>query len=97
MIGYGPESSHFVIELTYNYGVKSYEMGNDFQGITIKCKNVIERIKTNNYPFTIENDIVHIYSPDGYKFHIIDCDQTGDKGKLIVSYLRMTFNLVYMF
>lgn len=28
MVGYGPESSHFVIELTYNYGVKSYEMGN---------------------------------------------------------------------
>lgn len=27
MVGYGPESSHFVIELTYNYGVKSYEMG----------------------------------------------------------------------
>lgn len=27
MIGYGPESSHFVMELTYNYGVKSYELG----------------------------------------------------------------------
>lgn len=31
MVGYGPESSHFVIELTYNYGVKSYEMGNWLQ------------------------------------------------------------------
>lgn len=28
MVGYGPEQDHFVIELTYNYGVKSYEMGN---------------------------------------------------------------------
>lgn len=27
MIGYGPESTHFVLELTYNYGVKVYEMG----------------------------------------------------------------------
>lgn len=27
MIGYGPESSHFVMELTYNYGVQSYELG----------------------------------------------------------------------
>ncbi|EDX18497.1 GD15515 [Drosophila simulans] len=26
MVGYGPESSHFVIELTYNYGVSSYEL-----------------------------------------------------------------------
>lgn len=27
MVGYGPESTHFVLELTYNYGVKSYELG----------------------------------------------------------------------
>ena len=30
MVGYGPEDNHFVTELTYNYGVKSYELGNDF-------------------------------------------------------------------
>lgn len=27
MIGYGPESLHFVMELTYNYGVQNYELG----------------------------------------------------------------------
>lgn len=27
MIGYGPEKNHFVIELTYNYGVTSYDLG----------------------------------------------------------------------
>lgn len=31
MVGYGPEKSHFVIELTYNYGVKSYTLGNCLQ------------------------------------------------------------------
>lgn len=30
MIGYGPEDDHFVIELTYNYGVKSYVLGTRF-------------------------------------------------------------------
>lgn len=30
MIGYGPESNHFVIELTYNYGVTSYDLGKIF-------------------------------------------------------------------
>lgn len=30
MIGYGDEDNHFVIELTYNYGIKSYKLGNDF-------------------------------------------------------------------
>lgn len=27
MIGYGPEDNHFVCELTYNYGISTYEMG----------------------------------------------------------------------
>ena len=31
MVGYGPEVGHFVVELTYNYGIKQYEKGNDFQ------------------------------------------------------------------
>ena len=31
MVGYGPEDSHFVVELTYNYGIKQYQKGNDFQ------------------------------------------------------------------
>ena len=31
MIGYGEEDNHFVIELTYNYGIKHYKLGNDFQ------------------------------------------------------------------
>ena len=31
MIGYGAEDSHFVLELTYNYGIDSYQLGNDFQ------------------------------------------------------------------
>ncbi len=31
MVGYGPEDNHFVVELTYNYGVGSYKLGNDFR------------------------------------------------------------------
>ncbi len=31
MVGYGPEDDHFVLELTYNYGIKHYRLGNDFQ------------------------------------------------------------------
>ncbi len=31
MMGYGPEDNHFVVELTYNYGIKNYEKGNEFQ------------------------------------------------------------------
>ena len=31
MVGYGREDNHFVVELTYNYGIKKYIKGNDFQ------------------------------------------------------------------
>ena len=31
MVGYGDEDSHFVMELTYNYGIGEYRLGNDFQ------------------------------------------------------------------
>ena len=31
MVGYGKEDTHFVVELTYNYGIKNYKLGNDFQ------------------------------------------------------------------
>ena len=31
MVGFGPEDDHFAVELTYNYGIKSYKRGNDFQ------------------------------------------------------------------
>ena len=30
MAGYGAEDDHFVMELTYNYGIKEYKLGNDF-------------------------------------------------------------------
>lgn len=31
MVGYGDEDNHFVVELTYNYGIKNYRKGNDFR------------------------------------------------------------------
>ena len=34
MVGYGDEDNHFVVELTYNYGIKNYKKGNDFQ---VRC------------------------------------------------------------
>jgi len=27
MVGYGDESDHFVVELTYNYNIKNYKNG----------------------------------------------------------------------
>lgn len=90
MVGYGPEASHFVIELTYNYGVKSYEMGNDFGGITIKSKEALQRAKSNNYPITKENNLDVLTSPDGYKFFVIDEPQPSDTDPVVEVTLNST-------
>ena len=35
MVGYGPESEGYALELTYNYGVRSYKEGNALESILI--------------------------------------------------------------
>lgn len=97
MIGYGPESTHFVMELTYNYGVKHYDLGNVFGGITIKSSEAIQRAKTENYPYTEEGNFYVLKSPDGYKFYIANEPQpdTSDpvvKVSLNVSNIATTRN-----
>jgi len=90
MIGYGPESSHFVIELTYNYGVKSYELGNDFGGITIQSQDILQRAETQKYSIATENGIKYILSPDGYKFYIIEETQPKDRDPVLEVKLHST-------
>lgn len=79
MVGYGPESSHFVIELTYNYGVSSYEMGNDFGGVTIHSKDILSRAAEHSYPVKQVAGRAGslLTSPDGYKFYVIDQPSAG--------------------
>ncbi|KAH8408831.1 hypothetical protein KR009_001871 [Drosophila setifemur] len=79
MVGYGPEDSHFVIELTYNYGVSSYEMGNDFGGVTIHSTEILSRAAKHSYPVQkVEGKLGSLLtSPDGYKFFVIDQQSAG--------------------
>ncbi len=39
-VGYGDESSHTAIELTYNYGVEKYEMGGAFGHLAVGVPDV---------------------------------------------------------
>lgn len=79
MVGFGPEDNHFVVELTYNYGISNYILGNDYLGITIQSKQAIENAKRLGWPITIENDLHVIEAPGGYKFFLIDKPQPADK------------------
>ena len=73
MIGYGPESNNFVLELTYNYGVGHYKIGNDLVSIQIESKSAYESIVKNDkdWFFMHKNpESVVLNSPDGYLFEV---------------------------
>lgn len=69
MVGYGDEDNNFVVELTYNYGIRNYPMGNDYNYLRINSSKVIENIKEKNYPFELNaNGNYEIVDSNGYKF-----------------------------
>lgn len=75
MVGYGQEDNHFVVELTYNYGIKNYKKGNDFQRISIYSKDVMQRARTVSYTQQESADgAIVVDAPGGYSFHIYDRD-----------------------
>lgn len=79
MVGYGPEDNHFVMELTYNYGIKEYKRGNDFKGITIWSTKAMKNIRSGSYNFTqVSDDSVCVEAPGGFPFYVVDKD-TGVK------------------
>jgi len=79
MVGYGPEDSHFVVELTYNYNISSYKLGNDFQGITIQSSECLARAKQAGWPIVDDEGRAVLEAPGGYKFFIIDLPQPKDR------------------
>jgi lactoylglutathione lyase len=82
-IGYGPEDSHPAIELTYNYGVESYEIGTGFGHIAVGVTDIhaaCDRIRAAGARITREpgpmkhgtSVIAFAVDPDGYKIELIE-------------------------
>lgn len=87
-VGYGDESDHTVIELTYNWGVEKYDLGNAYGHIAIGVDNIYEtceQIKAQGGKVTREPGpmkhgstvIAFVEDPDGYKIELI---QLGTQG-----------------
>ncbi|VUZ41944.1 unnamed protein product [Hymenolepis diminuta] len=71
MVGYGPEDNHFVLELTYNYGIGSYSHGNDFVGIHIHSPTAYKRVMSDPNVIKTEHDgMVAVVDPAGYQFFV---------------------------
>jgi len=83
MVGYGPEDNHFVVELTYNYNISNYKLGNDFQGITIQSSECLARAKQAGWPVVQEGGRAVLEAPGGYRFYVIDKPQPTDRDPVI--------------
>jgi lactoylglutathione lyase len=81
-LGYGKESETCVLELTYNYGVNKYEMGNAFGHIAIgvddcykacdQIKDLGGRVVREAGPLAGSDEIIaFVEDPDGYKIELI--------------------------
>jgi len=81
-LGYGDESDHTVIELTYNWGVERYEMGTAYGHIAIEVDDVYQataevkkrggKILRDAGPMNAGTTIISfIEDPDGYPIELI--------------------------
>lgn len=82
-LGYAKESETCVLELTYNYGVNKYELGNAFGHIAIgvdDCYSACTQIALlggnivrEAGPLAGSDEVIaFVEDPDGYKIELID-------------------------
>ncbi len=87
-VGYGDESDNTVIELTYNWGVDSYDLGDGYGHIALGVDDIYETCaaiqeqggKITREPGPMKHGstvIAFIEDPTGYKIELI---QTGTSG-----------------
>ena len=81
-VGYGDESDHTVLELTYNWGVESYDLGEGYGHIALGVDDIYktcEEIKALGgkgvrEPGPMKHGttvIAFVSDPDGYKVELI--------------------------
>jgi len=81
-VGYGSEADHTVIELTYNWGVDSYDLGKGFGHIALEVDDVHQaadeirqrggKILREAGPMNAGTTIIaFVEDPDGYAIELI--------------------------
>lgn len=81
-VGYGDESDNTVLELTYNWGTDSYDLGNAFGHIALEVENVYEacdKIRAKGGVISREpgpvkggsTEIAFVRDPDNYAIELI--------------------------
>ncbi len=71
--------THTYTYMQYNYGIDSYQAGNDYRHIAIRASAIKTDPATLGYPVTVDEATGQkmVTGPDGYKFMIVDTNE-GD-------------------
>lgn len=88
-VGYGDESDSSVIELTYNWGIDKYELGNAFGHLAIGVEDVYaaaERIRAAGGKIVREPGpmkggstvLAFVEDPDGYRIELLPAQRRND-------------------
>jgi lactoylglutathione lyase len=91
-VGYGDESDHTVLELTYNWGVDKYNLGDAYGHIALGVDDIYakcEEIKAAGAKVTREPGpmkhgstvIAFVEDPNGYKVELIQLGSPGSAQK----------------
>lgn len=93
-VGYGDEADHSVLELTYNWGVDQYDLGNAYGHIALGVDDIYttcEEIKARGGKVVREPGpmkhgstvIAFVEDPDGYKVELIQLSSrtSGDEAR----------------
>ena len=81
MIGYETEDKAWALEVTYNYGVDSYQTGSGLASMALAIPNVAEAAKAAVQLGYLVRNIgrgVMVLGPDGYRFNLIDNKELAD-------------------
>jgi lactoylglutathione lyase len=92
-LGYGSNPEHAELELTYNYGVDSYDMGTAYGHIALSADDiyaVCDQVRTKGGNITREPGpvkggttvIAFVTDPDGYKVELIQRKDSEGGGGL---------------
>ncbi|XP_056688664.1 probable lactoylglutathione lyase, chloroplastic [Spinacia oleracea] len=82
-LGFGPEESHFTVELSHNYGVGKYDIGTCFGHFGVAVEDVAKTVslvkakggKVTREPGPVNGEssvIAFIEDLDGYKFQLLE-------------------------
>jgi lactoylglutathione lyase len=82
-VGYGDESEHAVLELTYNYGVAAYDLGTAYGHVALEVPDAAAActaVRSKGGKVTREAGpvkggttvIAFVEDPDGYKIELVE-------------------------